>query len=338
MMEVSSDVISEFDCVICRGKLDSSSSSSTSKDWVEVKTVKGLATLKEFSNLHHDDTLASYLNSNPRVVNVHVDCRKSFTNRRRYEQLQCRKPPIVESIPKTLRSVSHAFSWKEDCFYCGLPAVKDARHPERCDVTSVRTLQIRDRTLQMARIRSDKWGLEVQGRLEAGYDLVAEEAVYHKNCISAFFNNKSCPLLGKELPKPRPRSVADLKEQAFNNLCNWLEVSCDQLYSVSELHGIMIGMSDSSDDVYTLKHFRDKLLAKYNDCIVLSQISGKNDVVCFRDMASHILNDRWYASRQSDISEESCRIVTAAAKLIRSEIRQMDYSTTSYPLASSCRY
>lgn len=81
----------------------------------------------------------------------------------------------------------------------------------------------------------------------------------------------------------------------------------------------MAGNHDSH--VYTQKHFREKLIEKYGKCLVLGQVAGKKDVVCFTNMGSRIINESWYKNRQKNIDDESKRIVIAAAKLIRSEIR-----------------
>ena len=52
------------------------------------------------------------------------------------------------------------------------------------------------------------------------------------------------------------------------------------------------------------------------------------------NMANFIINSKWYAERKEDIIEETERIVTAAAKLIRSEIRETKYSKDFYPSSS----
>ena len=58
---------------------------------------------------------------------------------------------------------------------------------------------------------------------------------------------------------------------------------------------------------------------------------SRNDVVCFRDMASYIISDKWYNDRKADEAEESHRIILSAAKLIREKIRAMAYSKSEYP-------
>ena len=102
-------------------------------------------------------------------------------------------------------------------------------------------------------------------------------------------------------------------------LCDWLETA-GELYSISELQEIMIELAGHVD-VYSERHLQRMLLEKYKDEIVLSQVAGKNNVLCFKNTASRILSDRWYSERQSNIDDESQRIVVAAAKLIKAQIR-----------------
>ena len=46
--------------------------------------------------------------------------------------------------------------------------------------------------------------------------------------------------------------------------------------------------------------------------------------------ASYIINDKWYSEKKEDIQEEAERIVIAAAKIIRAEIRERKYDSNSY--------
>ena len=59
-------------------------------------------------------------------------------------------------------------------------------------------------------------------------------------------------------------------------------------------------------------------------------MEGKN-VVCFRDMASLIINDKWYEAKRDNIQDESERIVLAAAKIIKAQIRELSYSMGFHP-------
>lgn len=50
------------------------------------------------------------------------------------------------------------------------------------------------------------------------------------------------------------------------------------------------------------------------------------EIICFRDMASHILTDKWYSDRESCVENDRvllAEIVLAAAKLIRAQIYEV---------------
>ena len=59
----------------------------------------------------------------------------------------------------------------------------------------------------------------------------------------------------------------------------------------------------------------------------------RTDVVCHRKMASFILRDVWQKELDGDDDvTESERVAKGAAKFIRAEIREFDYSRVNYPL------
>ena len=48
-------------------------------------------------------------------------------------------------------------------------------------------------------------------------------------------------------------------------------------------------------------------------------------------MARYIINDKLYAENKTNVEDEAERIVTAAEKIIRAEIREQEYDSSSYP-------
>ena len=75
-------------------------------------------------------------------------------------------------------------------------------------------------------------------------------------------------------------------------MCDWLEATCE-LCTISELHDIMQELAGPTVDVYSVKHMLRLILDKYKNEVVLASVSGRNDVVCFKNTASKILNDKW---------------------------------------------
>ena len=80
----------------------------------------------------------------------------------------------------------------------------------------------------------------------------------------------------------------------FQRLCQWLESEADaELYTLTELHAKMVEFSGGSD-VYTLKRLKQKLHEQYEEFIFIAEVEGRGTVLCFRNMASYTVNDKWY--------------------------------------------
>src|SRR6218665_2578960 len=86
--------------------------------------------------------------------------------------------------------------------------------------------------------------------------------------------------------------------------------------------------------ILSAKQIQRLLQKRYGDDLFFANVCGRKNVICFRNMAKCIINDKWYAERDSDINNESIRIVQAAAKLVKSEIRESLFQTDQYP--SNC--
>jgi len=151
-------------CVICRSHLLSD------KGEDDIATVGwGIESLIEFSKKYSDVELTEYLMSRPSVVKVHNSCRRTYTNKRKFEQFSARTGPDVDSEAhcKSLRSQKLAFSWKLHCFFCNAPCVKDERHPHRkpTEYRHVETFEIRQKVLDRCAEKNDSWSHDVQSRL-----------------------------------------------------------------------------------------------------------------------------------------------------------------------------
>ena len=90
-------------------------------------------------------------------------------------------------------------------------------------------------------------------------------------------------------------------------------------------------MFSGNDNVYSIKWLKTLLIKKYGDHLCFAGQDGKADLICFRDMASYIINDKWYTEKKNNIKDETNRLIVAVAKLIMSDIRQSKYVTETYP-------
>ena len=93
----------------------------------------------------------------------------------------------------------------------------------------------------------------------------------------------------------------------------------------------MVCIADDSEKVYSTKQIQRLLQKRYGDVLFFANVCGRKNVICFRNMSKCIVNDKWYAERDSDIDNESRRIVQAAAKLVKSEIHESLFETDHYP-------
>ena len=181
------------------------------------------------------------------------------------------------------------------------------------------TLKVKERVLKRASERDDEWGKTVESRLLSSNDLVAEEAIYHKACMGKFCLSKT-----SVYEKPgRP-----VNTEMFNGLeaiCAWLEEEGDcDLHTINELQEQIKLMGY---ECYSNKRLKQKLKEKYGDCLTFSESCGRTDILCFKEFANYVLQEK----KKEKVEETKESIVKAAAKIIKSEIREVEKSNEYYP-------
>ena len=123
---------------------------------------------------------------------------------------------------------------------CGKSAAIVTRHPNRRQVHTVTTLPILGKLLKFCDKRGDLWASVVKTRLHGCIDLVASEAVYHRQCFSRFKHNyeQSTTSIAKKV-LGRPKDIGML--HCFEMLYMWLDSEADsELYTLAELHSKML--------------------------------------------------------------------------------------------------
>lgn len=280
---------------------------------------KGIATLANFSKHRKDDILLQKLQSTEHCL-VHESCRRQYTDKR-----QCSDDATEKSTSKKLRSHILSFEWKTNCFLCSEIAKIDPRHLDRDQVVKVRTMEIRESVMVQCR-KVHPWSENVQARLCDCIDLVSVEARYHLRCYSNF-------MAPDRLNRKSGRPVDDVMHESFLLLCAWLETEGDaELYTTTELHALLSELAGAGVEVYSEKRMSDKLKSHYGDHVYFAYMGGsRKEVVCFKNMVTFVISDKWYQDRQNDRTKESERIMVAAAQLIREEIREREYTKLSYP-------
>jgi hypothetical protein len=115
-------------------------------------------------------------------------------------------------------------------------------------------------------------------------------------------------------------------------MCSWIELCDDELYSLDELQQKLFEIALGDEDrVYSKPQLKRKLEEKYGEHIFFSEVAGKRNVICFRNMATCVIHEKWYSDRRTEIADESVRVVVAAAKLIKAQIREMVCDMDKYP-------
>ena len=130
--------------------------------------------------------------------------------------------------------------------------------------------------------------------------------------------------------KNRGRHVDPDMLLSLEKLCTWLECEGDaELYTLAELHAKMSALSPEFD-VYSIKRLKQKLIQHYGQFLFFTEVEGRGTVVFFRNLENFI-NKKSYSEKKADDQGEIERIIHAAAKIIRAEIREHKYDTTLHP-------
>lgn len=303
-------------CILC---------CQTTKESLVVMRRDGISKLLQSCESRGNTELHSYLSTYTGSIQVHHSCRKSFNDMRKLATQKSDPDESGSIMTRCLRS-QLSFEWKIKCFFCS--GLFDKKH---CEYHHVTTLEFIDRLRQVCVERADEWGTEVHGRLESCNDLVAEEAVYHHSCYFKFTQNRN--MRSESSVRGRPESAK--LSCAFDRLCDWIEEHFDtQVFTLQELFEHM-SSEDTEFEMYSTKHLKRKLVERYGDHIVFSEVNGRRDVVCFKNVSAYIISDKWYTDRHRDVLTESQRVVHAAAKLIAASIRDMKFDAKVYPSSSA---
>ena len=93
----------------------------------------------------------------------------------------------------------------------------------------------------------------------------------------------------------------------------------------------MCKIAGGEGEVYRRKQLKRKLKDCYGDHVFLAEMYGRNDVVCFRNMANYILNERCYSDWKSDSTQDAYTIIQSTAQIIREEVCETTFTKADYP-------
>ena len=205
---------------------------------------------------------------------------------------------------------------------------------EKEKIRRFETIEMRRKILERCEIKmneertseSNLKKTEVQHRILRCFDLVAAEAVYHKNCHKEFFKAKE--------QNTSNSTTADKKSETFGELCDTLEFLAEPI-TMYELRKQIVA-KHGEENVYTSKRIKKKLREKYGDDIIMTD-DTYSIIICLKNLTSSILNEKWYSNRKDNVTDERDRMILTAAKLIYQEMREMTCNTRYYPSEEQVR-
>lgn len=260
------------------------------------------------------------------TVRIHEKCRKTYLIKKKVESVE----NIDSSQPSasSLRSsnVLEKFDFKTQCLFCTEECNKSANKKSNRKFRVVTTLQIKNNIEGQCRVLNNELARQVFTRINSSIDLVAAEGRYHKSCHDSFF---------KPLKDTQPGRPSDkLCDAAFSSLCTYINDNLEVCqFSLKELHEKMESYlpTENKECMWSKSYLKDMLIACYQDRVNTTIQAGKNLILTFKEYAEKILNDQWYNSRKKDEESERIRIITAAAKILREDIRTHVYEMNAYP-------
>jgi len=225
-------------------------------------------------------------------------------------------------------------------FLCGKIATVDRKHPERNDVHEAKSDKLTESMLRTCDDRMDNWGFEVKGRILTCGDLHAADAVYHGRCRRNFTKivSKRSTSSGGVSGTNSGRSANTSAAEVFDVLCCKLESEENgELDTIDEMGKQMECLCGDKSEAYSGKYVKQGLQEKYGENIFFADVCGRKNVLCLKNNAQRLINDKWYAEREDDVTKENQRIVDVAAKLIKASIRECVFTTDEYPLSDTIR-
>jgi hypothetical protein len=269
---------------------------------------------------------------------VHVSCRKVYTNPRAIEResSQSKNTPVTG---KSLRSSTRPFNSKQDCFFCG---IEINFHRAGNDAKVVKTDNFVNSILTHSKGRSDDWACDVRARIEYhGRDLAAAQCVYHQVCCTNFRSGLSIPLKFQEGPpekrQKRGRKKNDSTEDAFVRLCTYIEQNADESLTFRHLEDKMNEYLDDETSAFNAKHLKTRLIDHFGERLFIAGKTGQADIVTLRKTTTQILRD-YHMNAQDDDMLQKIAIIRTAGELIQNEIiSHVKATTTEYPTTDSLK-
>ncbi|KAE8747077.1 hypothetical protein FOCC_FOCC006215, partial [Frankliniella occidentalis] len=302
-------------CVLCDGR--------NVGDLVCVE--RGIERIRYASKLKEDgicDKVDTKVVAGVKIL-VHPACRKNYTS-----HLKERSEEKENNVPVKRRSSSTFFDFKCQCLYCGrdLKPCFGSKTPERdrAKICSVTSADAKTKILERAQAVGGDQGDAVICRISCVLDLQAVNCRYHLDCYRKF----------QPAVKTPGRPVNERSRSAFDILCDELEADSECQFSVNELAEKL--NKTAAENSYSPRYLKELLKSRFGkENVIFTDFAGKNSVFCFRGKANRFVYDHWHSERISSGENDRTRIVKAAAKIIREDIRMRAFDNDTYLIGGS---
>ena len=319
-------------CAICKTSVDTGVPSST-------VTAKGSSTINQVSIARNDS-----IHTMPGDV-VHQECRRKYCNPHQIAKDTHQEEPMPSTSSNgrpVLQSSEERFSFKTNCFFCGITAKLGRKRKH--DVLEVKTIGIKETILKVCQERADSWYV-VKARILHVHDLHAADAIYHQTCSVNFRTKKQMPMAQfatEDFKRPKlGRLQDDKRAEAFLEVASYLEDNDDEQITINDLIDLMNQKLTNTDyDAYGYTYMKTRLQKHFGERIVQTEINGKPNVITFRTTARVVLQDYYSKQQQQEkenTAEEKIKLVQAAAKLIKEDIKAIGTSHEVYPLCNDLK-
>ena len=104
----------------------------------------------------------------------------------------------------------------------------------------------------------------------------------------------------------------------FYKAFEWIELDCNTLCTRIPQKVVEIA---GTERVYDVRYLKKMLKVHYQEHIFFTDEPDKDSIICFKNMADFIINQK-YKEKKGNIKDETERIIAAAANLIKAEIRE----------------
>ncbi len=121
-------------------------------------------------------------------------------------------------------------------------------------------------------------------------------------------------------------------------VAQYLEENDDEQITIDHLIDLMEQkLANTAHKAYGYTHMKKRLQEHFGEKIILTEINGKPNVATFRTTARAVLHEYYKQQQQENTTEEKMKLVQAAARLIKEDIKSITMTHDIYPSCDDIR-